>query len=175
MNAPVEFHIASVKIEWAADWKKRCKPENMLAFMGSEVRDGMHGSAPEDTGSLKKSLRWDTFKEDLEVEISANTYYALFVERGTSRNRAQPYILPGLLKEGRTCLARYNPQTAYDLAAGPTMGPEEAKVITRAAAAARGFGPGGVGGRGGSSRSTGDKSQAERRGTSGQAARRKGQ
>lgn len=48
--------------------------------------------APVDTGALKASIGSDI--RQLEAEISATTDYAVYVEHGTSRMAAQPYMGP---------------------------------------------------------------------------------
>lgn len=49
---------------------------------------------PVKTGALKKSLRKDKIKDGFRV--GGYTPYAVFVEMGTRRNKAKPYLRPAL-------------------------------------------------------------------------------
>jgi HK97 gp10 family phage protein len=52
---------------------------------------------PVDTGNLKGSLTHKVDKPDKEVHIGTNVDYAAYVEKGTSRMRAQPYLEPAVM------------------------------------------------------------------------------
>lgn len=53
---------------------------------------------PVKDGLLKGSIRRVTLTQDnLNHSISANTEYATFVEKGTSKQRPQPYLRPAYL------------------------------------------------------------------------------
>lgn len=51
---------------------------------------------PVDTGDLKRSVKvdFDQAPGITSAEVSYNTHYAVFVELGTSKMAAQPYLLP---------------------------------------------------------------------------------
>ena len=49
---------------------------------------------PVDTGRLRASIRYEI--EDEELHLQADTPYAGFVEYGTHRQRAQPYLRPAI-------------------------------------------------------------------------------
>lgn len=60
--------------------------------------------APVDTGRLRNSIRKERLSETyngMKGEISANTTYALYVELGTVKMRAQPYLRPAMDAEFR--------------------------------------------------------------------------
>ena len=52
--------------------------------------------APTDTGHLRQSITKDVNKDN--ATIGTNVEYAPYVEFGTRRQKAQPYLLPSLLK-----------------------------------------------------------------------------
>ena len=51
---------------------------------------------PVDTGRLRNSLTHDVRKEQECVYVGTNVEYAPYVEMGTSRSRAQPYLEPAV-------------------------------------------------------------------------------
>ena len=53
-------------------------------------------SAPTDTGLLRQSITKDVKPEN--ATIGTNVEYAPYVEFGTRRQKAQPYLLPSLIK-----------------------------------------------------------------------------
>ena len=60
---------------------------------------------PVDTGRLRASIRVKI--DDDGFELSADTPYAAFVEYGTIRQRAQPYLRPGFDAALRVLEATY--------------------------------------------------------------------
>ncbi len=54
---------------------------------------------PIDTGQLRSSIQiYDENTAKATVQLAANTSYAAFVEWGTSRMKAQPYMRPAVQK-----------------------------------------------------------------------------
>lgn len=51
--------------------------------------------SPVDTGDLRGSIS-HKFKNDKEVHIGTDVEYAVFVEKGTSRQSAQPFLTPSV-------------------------------------------------------------------------------
>ena len=51
--------------------------------------------APVDTGALKNTI-FSAKAGDLTYKVTAPQHYAFFVEKGTRRMRAQPYLRPSL-------------------------------------------------------------------------------
>lgn len=49
---------------------------------------------PVDTGNLRRSITHNVFDDGFEV--GTNVEYAIFVEKGTSKTKAQPYLEPAL-------------------------------------------------------------------------------
>ena len=63
-----------------------------VAAGAEAVAENARSVCPVDTGALR-----DSISVSLGAEISANTDYAAYVEFGTSRMAAQPYLVPSLL------------------------------------------------------------------------------
>lgn len=59
------------------------------------VRDRAKSACPVRTGALRNSI--SVSSDGMRAEVSANTNYAAFVEFGTSKMRAQPYLTPALI------------------------------------------------------------------------------
>jgi HK97 gp10 family phage protein len=55
--------------------------------------------APVDTGNLRASIRHKMSGDSLSAMVYTNVYYAPDVEFGTSKQRAQPYLIPALENE----------------------------------------------------------------------------
>lgn len=51
---------------------------------------------PVDTGALKNSIRAIASRDDLEWEVIVTQAYASFVEFGTSKMQAKPYLVPAV-------------------------------------------------------------------------------
>lgn len=127
-----ELAIGSVEVQWTTGWKKNVDESNIAAAVGRGVRDVSHKMAPEDTGALKRSLRWDT--DSNSTEVSANTYYALYVEKGTSKMAAQPYLQPAMKPGAEQALRTYKPGTKYAKKAGKTLTAKEIQAKGRSTA-----------------------------------------
>lgn len=72
--------------------------EKALVATGYKVMSTARSLAPVDTGRLRSSIILTKGRDGqgFYVEIGTNVYYARFVEFGTRRNRAQPFLLPAL-------------------------------------------------------------------------------
>ena len=67
---------------------------NGIAKAGEAVVKQAQAICPVDTGALRESIHSEA--EGLTAIVSANTHYALYVEMGTYKMPAQPYLVPGL-------------------------------------------------------------------------------
>ena len=70
-----------------------------LDDLGEEIRDRAKEYCPVDTGRLQNSIQ-SIPGDDSQghyVEVGTNIYYAGFVEFGTVKMRAQPYLRPALM------------------------------------------------------------------------------
>ena len=71
---------------------------------GAEVvADNARSVCPVDTGALQASIAVE--QSGTSAEISANTDYAAYVEFGTSKMAAQPYLVPSLLGNENAIIA----------------------------------------------------------------------
>lgn len=69
--------------------------EKAIDEFADEVVEHMQGVVPVDTGKLRRSIRKD--KQGDKVTVGPRGVdYAEFVENGTSRTPAQPYVAPTL-------------------------------------------------------------------------------
>lgn len=61
-----------------------------------DIQTGAQNRAPVDTGNLKGSISTETQTGGgtLRAEVGPTANYGGYVENGTSRNRAQPYLRP---------------------------------------------------------------------------------
>lgn len=87
-----------VKTEWHGDRKKREMSNAMqrtIIRSGNIVEASQKLLTPVDTGNLRSSIE-QSFPDKLTVDIGTNVEYAPYVELGTSRQSAQPFIKPSL-------------------------------------------------------------------------------
>lgn len=76
--------------------------DHALDDSASDVVDIAKGLVPVDTGELKKSIRKEKIENGYYIIVADATQprapkgYATYVEFGTARNRAQPFMLPAL-------------------------------------------------------------------------------
>lgn len=87
-EAGLKRAVARIKVKSEAD----------LARFGLDVQNRARELCPVDTGRLRSSIRSVPGKDTHGpfVAIGTNVTYAVFVEFGTSRARAQPYLRPAL-------------------------------------------------------------------------------
>jgi len=65
-----------------------------LAEAGALVKTDAKLRCPVDTGNLRKSITSEVKQIEHSVEIGTNVDYAQYVEYGTKRSKAQPYLRP---------------------------------------------------------------------------------
>lgn len=66
-----------------------------LDVIGAKVESKAKVNCPVDTGRLRNSIT-HALASDTEVRVGAHTDYAAFVELGTSRRGATPYLKPAV-------------------------------------------------------------------------------
>lgn len=69
-----------------------------LAVIAQDITNIAKTVVPVDTGRLRSSITWviGSTGNGLFARIGTNVNYGPFVELGTSRQRAQPYLVPAL-------------------------------------------------------------------------------
>lgn len=72
----------------------KAKVAQALDSVGLLAVGNVKALTPVDTGNLRDSI--DYIVDDKSVTIGTNVEYAPYVEFGTSRQKAQPYLLPGI-------------------------------------------------------------------------------
>lgn len=63
---------------------------------GIQLTQGAQKRSPVDTGALRRSIRLSLEDSNLKAVVKTNVPYAKFVEYGTIRQKAQPYMRPSL-------------------------------------------------------------------------------
>jgi HK97 gp10 family phage protein len=86
----------------AATWKsniakiKTLSREELRKLIGTatlKIEAEARMGAPEDTGFLRSSIA-NSFPDDLTGVVSVGAEYGIYVEMGTTRTPAQPFLLP---------------------------------------------------------------------------------
>jgi HK97 gp10 family phage protein len=74
----------------------RRKIADQLIIVGNEIINISRGIVPVRTGFLRESIFADVVESDLNLTLGATASYSGYVEFGTYRMRAQPYLRPAL-------------------------------------------------------------------------------
>lgn len=76
----------------------RAQARAAMSKAGADIEATAKNLAPVDTGNLRNSIsRTETVTDaGMRIEIGPTAKYAGFVENGTSRARAQPYLRPAI-------------------------------------------------------------------------------
>ena len=88
---------AEVEVTSNASEVKAAKDEAIaraLEAIGLQAEGYVAELTPVDTGRLRGSITHDTDEDS--VYIGTNVEYAAYVENGTSKTKAQPYLKPGI-------------------------------------------------------------------------------
>lgn len=77
---------------------------DVVRAAAERVKSNAQGKAPKLTGALSGSIGVDLYGDGRSVGLTAvvgpTVRYGLFVENGTSKMAAQPYMAPALAEEG---------------------------------------------------------------------------
>ena len=124
-----ELAVTSVEVKETQGWMARLNLPGLASYIGDAVADHSKQIVPVDTGALKGSIRYDVTEASwtlARVEISANTYYALYVEKGTYKMSAQPYLLPALKPGVNIAFRAWKPGKKKPMNSGKTITAREA-------------------------------------------------
>ena len=93
-----KFHSMSQKVY--------TEQEQELLQAGMVVERAAKQNAPVDTGRLRASISTRMTKEakSIIIEVGTNVKYAPYVEFGSSRNPAQPYLFPAFVENKQKVL-----------------------------------------------------------------------
>ena len=69
--------------------------ETILSIVARKIAASARQIVPVDTGALKSSI--EIRQESLKAHIGSDLHYAGYVEAGTSKMSAQPYLRPALM------------------------------------------------------------------------------
>lgn len=89
---PVEIRIKSNRFA-AISQQFHAQASQVVRKTALDIEAGAKQLVPVDTGLLKNSIQ-TTMESELTGVVFTNTEYAVFVEYGTSRMSAQPYMTP---------------------------------------------------------------------------------
>lgn len=87
MSIKVQFNIT--KFQKLMDEEKK----KILEKIGEHVEGEAKDNAPFDSGDLRRSIKHEVVSEE-EVQVGTGIEYCEFVEFGTSKQDAQPYLTP---------------------------------------------------------------------------------
>ena len=93
-NACVTYHLDTRELDKLAAALNGNRMD-VLTAAGFEVEQSAKKRAPYRTGALSNSIRSEKYDENT-VRITPGVNYAPFVELGTSRMSARPYLFPAL-------------------------------------------------------------------------------
>jgi len=82
----------------------RNKVVDRLELVGEFVEGAAKHLCPVDTANLRDSINHKVLKLELSVKIGTPVEYAPFVELGTSKMVAQPYLRPAVLQNKEAIL-----------------------------------------------------------------------
>jgi len=85
-----------VKLKDAAQLEAAKK---IVKLNGAEMQEKAVRGAPYKTGTLRRSIRLEIKDQGLTAVVSATTNYAGYVEWGTRKMRAQPYMRPAFRRQ----------------------------------------------------------------------------
>lgn len=86
-------------VAWFGDKITAAAKANTVKLMekwGPQVVARAKELVPVDTGQLKNSIGWTMRQSDMTLQIHADQFYAIYVEMGTSRQPARPFLRPAL-------------------------------------------------------------------------------
>ena len=81
----------------------KSKTEEALSLIGAEARTRASQNAPKRTGTLARSYSFELLPDEDAVLVGALSSefpeepYAVYVELGTSRQKAQPHLKPAIM------------------------------------------------------------------------------
>lgn len=71
--------------------KALCEQLQTAGFM---IERDAKKNCPVDTGNLRASIHTKMEESELACYVGTNVEYAVYVEEGTSRQKAQPFLMP---------------------------------------------------------------------------------
>lgn len=79
--------------------KMKQNKKEFCEAVGVEAVAEVQSVSPVLTGNLKRSIAFDVHSDNGGVDIgaSADADYAMYVEKGTSKQKAQPFLEPGVM------------------------------------------------------------------------------
>jgi len=108
MQIDVKFEGLDAVLRVLRSGPRKVAVKETLAKYGALICDEAKDIVPVDTGALQASIRKSVTGQGMNVRIAPNTYYAGYVEFGTWKMQARPYMRPAF--------SRYEPELMRELA-----------------------------------------------------------
>ena len=92
--------MSDIQFTSHADDVKRAKDEAIaraLEAIGIQAEGDVAMLTPVDTGRLRASITHDARPDEESVYIGSNVFYSPYVEYGTKKTKAQPFLKPGIM------------------------------------------------------------------------------
>lgn len=88
----------NVRFELNDGWEDHLDLAPLMDSLGESITEDAKRYAPVDTGTLQESIRYAVQGkgEDIELRVGSDVEYSVYVEVGTSKMSAQPYLRPAL-------------------------------------------------------------------------------
>ena len=85
---------------WVEDIPQEVELEvkSLVAETAYRVEADAKRLVPIDTGHLRRSIETAFSDRGLVASVGTNVYYAVYVEFGTSKHHAQPFLIPAFVK-----------------------------------------------------------------------------
>jgi len=88
--------MSDVRIRFNPRWEEQVATKKVFEHLGPRIANMAQRLAPFDTGELHDSIGW--FADKRYLYIFAAAPHSLFVEVGTYKMRAQPYLRPAAFR-----------------------------------------------------------------------------
>ena len=93
MTSNIVFKDNSAQVKALYEQKAR----EALERIGLVWLNNVVGGVPVDTGRLRASMKYEVDFANRRVIVGSDVFYAIFVELGTVKMRAQPYLGPSIM------------------------------------------------------------------------------
>jgi HK97 gp10 family phage protein len=116
--------------------------DRKIKALGARIAGRAQENAPVRSGDLRRSIHDDANAPPLVARVVVGVPYGVFVEFGTSRNRARPFLRPAFMEAGRLWRALGNTELAFPTTPEPySLAPGRRTGLGRASVTIRGSRP----------------------------------
>jgi HK97 gp10 family phage protein len=93
--------------------------DRKIKALGARIAGRAQENAPVRSGDLRRSIHDDANAPPLVARVVVGVPYGVFVEFGTSRNRARPFLRPAFMEASRLWRALGNTELAFPTTPSP--------------------------------------------------------